>query len=66
MSRPIEAADHRSAEILDLAARALGNTDNARTLIQNAYNLGRVDGRLGQIEETLGTMKRASTEPVPA
>ncbi len=40
------------AEILALAAKSLGDTDNIRRTIQCVYDLGRASGRVEQVKAT--------------
>ena len=48
----MKALDRASAEILELAARALGDSAYARQLVQAAYDLGRADGGHEQVKRT--------------
>lgn len=46
----MNALDAASAEILELAAKAIGDSDYARRIIQASYDLGRADGGREQVE----------------
>jgi hypothetical protein len=42
----MEAADNASLQVLEAIAKTLGGDPGTRELIQSAYNIGKIDGKI--------------------